>query len=123
MAITDGGRHAVAGTEDRFGASLVKMQHFEYKLLRTIRNDQQVRTKYEIEWQTPEQSQKANQFLYEVLANRSTLQNVTARTEIRPIPAQWIHFMQSLFKKEGLHDYIQMAFCKYSKEAWLSGIG
>ena len=86
-------------------------------MLRTIRNGQQVRTKYEIEWQTPEQSQKANQFLYEVLANRSTLQNVTARTEIRPIPAQWIHFMQSLFKKEGLHDYIKMAFCKYSKDA------
>ena len=89
------------------------MQHFEYKLTRTIRNGQVVRSKYEIEWQTTEQSQRANKFLYEVLANRNTIQNVTSRTEIRPIPAQWKHFMQVLFEKEAFHEFIQASFCKF----------
>ena len=113
LAVGKGSEPAQVFDETRFGASLQKMKHFEYKLLRTIRNDQLVRTKYEIEWQTPEQSLKANKFLYEILANRNTVQNVTSRTEIRPIPAQWKHFMQTLFKKEALHEYIQIAFCKY----------
>ena len=112
IAVGKGNVPAQVFEETRFGASLQKMKHFEYKLTRTIRNDQVVRTKYEIEWQSPEQSQKANKFLYELLANRNTVQNVTSRTEIRPIPAQWKHFFQILFKKKALHEYVQIAFCK-----------
>ena len=56
--------------EHRFGASLQLIENFRYRIEHTIRNEQIVRAKWEIEWQTPEQSQKANAYIYELLGNK-----------------------------------------------------
>lgn len=60
---------------NRYGVSLQLIDHFKYRLTHTIRNEQIVRAKWEIEWQTPEQSQKANAYLYELLNNRVSEKN------------------------------------------------
>ena len=56
--------------EDRFGVSLNDINAFRYKLTHLVRNKQLVRTKWEVEWQTAEQSSKARNFLRQVLANK-----------------------------------------------------
>ena len=56
--------------EDRFGVSLNDINAFRYKLTHLVRNNQPVRTKWEVEWQTSEQSGKARNFLRQVLANK-----------------------------------------------------
>ena len=60
---------------NRYGVSLQLIDHFKYRLTHTIRNEQIVRARWEIEWQTPEQSQKANAYLYELLNNRVSEKN------------------------------------------------
>ena len=54
--------------ENRFGASLNLIHAFKDHLLRTTRNGQQVRAKWEIEWQSADQSKKANVFLRESIS-------------------------------------------------------
>ena len=98
--------------ENRFGVSLQQIRAFIYRMTHTIRNGQAVRPKYEVEWQTPEQSQKANAFLYEVLNNRAIINQAASRTELRPIPAQWKHLMKKLKQHKVFHDYIQTSHCK-----------
>ena len=56
--------------EDRFGVSLNEINGFRYKLTHLVRNQQLVRAKWEVEWQTAEQSEKARQFLLQVLNNK-----------------------------------------------------
>ena len=56
--------------EDRFGVSLNDINAFRYKLTHLKRNDQLVRAKWELEWQTQEESKKARSFLHQVLANK-----------------------------------------------------
>lgn len=56
--------------EDRFGVSLNDINGFRHKLTRLVRSKQLVRAKWEVEWQTPEQSAKARKFLHQVLANK-----------------------------------------------------
>ena len=63
----------VVTPEDRFGVSLNEINGFRYKLTRLVRNKQLVRAKWEVEWQTPEQSEKARIFLHQVLANKVSL--------------------------------------------------
>ena len=46
------------------------MELFRYKLTHLVRNEQLVRAKWEIEWQTPDQTLKANAYLYELLGNK-----------------------------------------------------
>ena len=100
-------------TEDnRFGTSRTLTESFVYRLTHTIRNDQAVRAKWEVEWQTPEESRKANLFLHENLANKEIMRNAVTRTEIRPIPTQWKHLMDRLRKRRVFHTYIEMAHSK-----------
>ena len=56
--------------EDRFGVSLNDINAFKYKLTHLVINQQRVRAKWEVEWQTAEQSEKARTFLLQVLANK-----------------------------------------------------
>ena len=56
--------------EDRFGVSLNDINGFRYKLTRLVRSQQLVRAKWEVEWHTPEQSEKARIFLLQILANK-----------------------------------------------------
>ena len=60
----------VVTPEDRFGVSLNDINAFRYKLTHLVRNKQLVRPKWEVEWQTSEQSDKARKFLHQVLANK-----------------------------------------------------
>ena len=67
--------------EDRFGVSLNDINAFRYKLTHMVRNKQLVRPKWEVEWQTAEQSEQARKFLKQVLANKVlqfTCCNITA---------------------------------------------
>ena len=57
-------------TEDRFGVSLHDINAFKYKLTHLVINQQRVRAKWEVEWQTAEQSEKAKNFLQQVLVNK-----------------------------------------------------
>ena len=101
--------------ENRFGVSLQQVKAFVYRMTHTIRNGQAVRPKYEVEWQTQEQSQRANAFLYEVLNNREILQQAATRTELRPIPAQWKHLMKKLKENKVFHPFIQNSHCKLER--------
>ena len=56
--------------EDRFGVSLNDINAFRYKLTHLVKNQQLVRSQWEVEWQTAEQSGKAKNFLRQVLANK-----------------------------------------------------
>ena len=56
--------------ENRFGASLQQVELFRHKMTHLVRNEQLVRAKWEIEWQSLEQSKKANAYLYELLGNK-----------------------------------------------------
>ena len=56
--------------EDRFGVSLNDINAFRYKLTHLVRNKQLVRPKWEVEWQTAEQSEHARKFLIQVLTNK-----------------------------------------------------
>ena len=60
----------VVTPEDRFGVSLNDINAFRYKLTHLVKNKQLVRAKWEVEWHTPEQSDKARIFLNQVLANK-----------------------------------------------------
>ena len=102
--------------ENRFGVSLQYIQSFKYRLTHTIRNEQAVRTKWEVEWQTEEQSKMAKRFLHEVIANKEILQQATSRSEIRPIPAQWKHLMAKLKDNKVFHDFIELS---RSKLTWI----
>ena len=99
--------------ENRFGISLQQIEAFRYRITHTIRNEQMVCAKWEVEWQDEIQSQKANAFLYEVLANKELLRHVTTRTDLRPIPAQWTHLMKRLQSHKVFHDYIELAHRKF----------
>ena len=101
-----------ATAENRFGSSLDLINSFKEKLLSATRNSQPIRARWEIEWQTTEQSSKANHFLRESLANREIINHVSTRTELRPIPAQWEHLMKKLQQSEAFHGYIKLAFGK-----------
>ena len=59
--------------EDRFGVSMNDINGFRYKLTHLVRNQQLVRAKWEVEWQTAEQSEKARKFLLQVLNNKVSL--------------------------------------------------
>ena len=98
--------------ENRFGISLQLCESFKYRMIHTVRNQQAVRARYEIEWQTAEQSQKANQFLYGVISNKEIIRHATTRTELRPLPAQWKHLMKKMKKLAVFDDYIQISHCK-----------
>ena len=54
--------------DNRFGASMNLIHAFKDHLLRTKRNGQTIRGKWEIEWQSTDQSQKANAFLREIIS-------------------------------------------------------
>ena len=95
--------------ENRFGVSLELIQAFKYRLTHTIRNEQAVRSKWEVEWHTEEQSREAQKYLFEVISNKEILQQATSRSEIRPIPAQWKHLMQRLLNKKVFHDFIEIS--------------
>ena len=56
--------------EDRFGVSRKMIDEFKSKLTQTRRNGIQVRAKWEIEFQEPDQLEKTREFLYEILANK-----------------------------------------------------
>ena len=99
--------------ENRFGISLQLSEAFKYRMIHTVRNQQAVRARYEIEWQTAEQSQKANAFLYEILNNKETIRHASTRTELRPLPAQWKHLMKKMKKLGVFDDYIQIAHSKF----------
>ena len=99
--------------ENRFGVSLQLIQSFKYRLTHTIRNEQAVRARWEVEWHTEEQSRMAKRFLHEIIANKEILQQATSRSEIRPIPAQWKHLMALLKKRKVFHDFIQMSHSKF----------
>ena len=98
--------------ENRFGVNLQHVKSFIYRMTHTIRNGQAVRPKYEIEWQSPEQSQRANAFLYDVLNDREVIRHATTRTELRPVPAQWKHLIKKLKTKQVFHDFIRLAHSK-----------
>ena len=98
--------------ENRFGASLQVANAFRYRLTHTIRNEKIVRARWEVEWQTPLQSAKANAFLYEIMANKELLQQAITRTELRPLPAQWKHLMKALSKAKVFEEFIQLAHSK-----------
>ena len=104
-----------ATAENRFGASLDLINQFREKLLTATRNSQLIRARWEIEWQTEEQSSKANHFLRECLANKEIINHVSTRTELRPIPAQWEHLMKKLQKSKVFHPYIKLAYGKFSQ--------
>ena len=59
---------AKVSPENRFGASLNLINNFRTTLLNTKRNNQLVRAKWEVEWQSTDQSQKANAFLREIIS-------------------------------------------------------
>lgn len=101
-----------ATAENRFGASLELINEFRDKLLSATRNSQLIRARWEIEWQTEDQSTKANHFLRETLANKEIITHVSTRTELRPIPAQWEHLMKKLQESEAFHGYIKLAYGK-----------
>ena len=103
--------------EDRFGVSLNDINGFKYKLTHLVLNQQRVRAKWEVEWQTPEQFQKARKFLLQVLANKEVIQNMATRTEIRPIPAQWKYLMKKLQEAGAFREFIQQSFSK-----WVSSV-
>lgn len=62
--------------ENRFGASLQQVELFRHKMTHLVRNEQLVRAKWEIEWQSMEQSKKANAYLYELLGNKVITINI-----------------------------------------------
>ena len=99
--------------ENRFGVSLQHVKAFVYRMTHTIRNGQAVRPRYEIEWQTAEQSQKANAFLYDILNNREIIRHASTRTELRPVPAQWKHLMKKLKDHKVFQPFIELAHCKF----------
>ena len=98
--------------DNRFGTSAKLTDAFIYRLTHTIRNEQAVRAKWEVEWQSPEESRKANLFLHENLANKEIMRSAITRTEIRPIPTQWKHLMKRLREKKVFHSYIQISYRK-----------
>ena len=100
---------APVADENRFGVSLQHIKAFVYRMTHTIRNGQAVRPKYEIEWQTIEQSQKANAFLYDVLNNKEIIRHAATRTELRPVPAQWKHLVKKLKEHDVFRPYIELA--------------
>ena len=100
-------------TENRYGASLDLINSFKEKLLTATRGGQLIRARWEIEWQTEEESAKANLFLRESLANKEIVNHVSTRTELRPIPAQWTHLMKKLQESEAFHGYIRLAYGKF----------
>ena len=55
---------------NRFGHNLNEIKAFKNLLTNLHRNGRPVRARYEVEWQTTEQSNKANEFLYHLLANK-----------------------------------------------------
>ena len=69
--------------EFRFGASLHQAELFKYKMTHMIRNEQLVRAKWEIEWQSAEQSQKANAYLYELLGNKVNYKIIPVKITIK----------------------------------------
>ena len=95
--------------ENRFGVSLQHIKAIVYRMTHTIRNGQAVRPKYEIEWQTIEQSQKANAFLYDILNNKEVIRHAATRTELRPVPAQWKHLMKKLKTNKVFQPFIELA--------------
>ena len=59
--------------DNRFGASLNLIHVFKDNLLRTKRNGLPVRGKWEIEWQSADQSKKANMFLREIISYKVSI--------------------------------------------------
>ena len=108
---------ATVTEENRFGFSLQQIKTFRYKLLSLKRNGQPVRARWEVEWQTTEQSNHTNKFLYEILANKEIIRHVSTRTEIRPIPAQWTHLIDKLKKAKAFNSIIDRAYGKLRQES------
>ena len=64
-----------ASDEERFGASRRMINEFRHKLLNMRRYGVQVRAKYELETQTPDQLEKARAFIFETLTNKVSSYN------------------------------------------------
>ena len=64
-----------ASDEERFGASRRMINEFRHKLLNMRRHGVQVRAKYELETQTPDQLEKTRAFIFETLTNKVIFYN------------------------------------------------
>ena len=65
--------------DNRFGASLNLINMFKNNLLHTTRNGLPVRGKWEIEWQSTDQSNKANMFLREIISYKVSHELIVLR--------------------------------------------